>query len=118
MSAPFEARANFDSVGSPTTTYSDPRSANSSLAAFAPIESVSSPTTKRNAKSSMPRARRPLTRRDHRRDDAFRIACAAAVEEFVVLARGEPRRDGVDVRVEEDARSAAGRGQEVEPASA
>ena len=57
VSAPFDARANFDSVGSPTITYSDPRPANSMFALFAPIESVSSPTTRRNAKSRLPSAR-------------------------------------------------------------
>ena len=55
--APFEARANFDSVGSPTITNSDPRLSKATFALFAPIESVSSPTTKRNAKSRTLRSR-------------------------------------------------------------
>src|SRR2546430_17431141 len=50
--------ANFDSVGSPTRTYSDPRSAKATFALFAPMESVSSPTTKRKAKSRVPLVRR------------------------------------------------------------
>ena len=61
VSAPLDARANFDSVGSPTITYLDPRPANPPFALFAPIESVSSPTTNRNAKSRTPsdRSRSP-----------------------------------------------------------
>src|SRR5207253_10545324 len=54
---PIYARANCDSVGSPTSTNSDPRSLNVTFAVFAPIESVSSPTTKRNANPFAPPAR-------------------------------------------------------------
>ena len=56
----------------------------------------------------------PLPRRDHRGDDALRVARAAAVDPVVILGKREPRRHGVDVRIEHDARPPPSRREEVE----
>jgi hypothetical protein len=51
---------------------------------------------------------------EHGGDDPLGVARAAAVHVVVILGGAEPRRHGVDVRVENDAGRAAGTGQEVE----
>ena len=52
-------------------------------------------------------------RGDHRRDHAFRITSAAAVEIRRIFARCEPGRNGIDVRVDDDARPPARRSIQV-----
>ena len=39
-----------------------------------------------------------------RRDNSFRVACAAAVDEFIVFTRSDERRHGVHVRRQDDTR--------------
>src|SRR5260221_7892756 len=57
------------------------------------------------------RGTQPLPRRDHRRQDAFGVAGTAPVDVRLVLPGAEPGWDGVDMRVEHDARMTA-RGRE------
>ena len=65
---------------------------------------LSSPTTDSIADAPFATRDQPLRREQHRRDDAFGVACSAAPDEFVVFPRRIKRRHGVHMRGKGDHR--------------
>ena len=76
--------------------YREPRGL--AAATFAPALLRSSPTTKSSPKFVAPESRSFSAARNHRRDDAFRVAGAASPNEIGVFERREKRRDSIHVR--------------------